>query len=981
MYLKKIVANGFKSFADKIEIELDDEITCIVGPNGSGKSNVVDAVRWVLGEQSVKQLRGDNSMSDIIFSGSKSRNPLNTCYVELIFDNSDKYINLDYSEISIKRKAYRTGENEYFLNGERCRLKDIINILLDTGMGKSSFNIIGQGEVSQILSESSSSTREIVEEAAGVVKYKKRKEEAIRKLEKTNINLDRVEDIIKELSTRVEPLRIQSEKALEYKENKEELENLEVALLAYDIYNYSEKKKVLEEKKKKLEEELASSSIDSSKGDSEILKYNNLLDNLLNKQSKLNNKLIEKVKEISLVNSEKILLEEKNNNNNINEDSKALSEKLVLMSEYQFKKNKLLADIDSINNNINSHSEDVISLNREREDVKNKYNYLRNKFSTLEQDIISINCKIDSLNDEIESFSFLPPVIKRILNESSLSGIINIFGNLVNTDSKYEKALDVAIASSRNFIITESEMDSKNAVNYLKRENLGRCTFFPLDIIKGREVDYETINNLSNNNDFIGTLDSLVSYDKRFENIVKNQLGLILISNDLDSSTRLSKYVNRRFKVISLDGDVINVGGSITGGSLKKKGSAITLKQEISFLKDSLLNKEEEKKNIQKEIEEANILSTKVNDKYLKLSHLEIEYKNNLDTYNRELSELENKIANLDVVISSLKKVTSNSLSSALEDILKKYNNLNNDKDIISKDIDDNNKEIDRIKDKIDEVSSLYKIKNSEIHNLEKNINEITIKLASIDNKLDNALNILNEDYTLTYEKARENYSLTIDRDLAYQKVMIIKSNLKKIGMVNLDAIAEYEDVKTRYDFLCSQKDDLLGAINTLNEIMKEMDSVIEEEFTKTYYALNEEFDKVFKCLFGGGSAKLNLTDKDDMLNTGVVIYACPPGKKLKSISLLSGGEKTLTAISLLFAILNIRKVPFCLFDEVEAALDEANVDTFGKYLANYRNKTQFLIITHKKKTMEYADTLYGITMQESGVSKLVSVKLNEHVN
>lgn len=978
MYLKEIVATGFKSFADKIDIKLDDRITCIVGPNGSGKSNVVDACRWVLGEQSVKNLRGDNSMSDIIFSGSKSRNPLNVASVELVFDNSDKYINLNYDEISIKRKAYRSGENEYFLNGERCRLKDITNILLDTGIGKSSFNIIGQGEVDKILSGSSLSTREIVEEAAGVVKYKKRKEEAIRKLEKTNINLDRVEDIIRELETRVEPLKVQSEKALKYKDTKDALENIEIALLAFDISQWNHEKEALESKKKENENNLATFSAESSSSDANLTKLNNELDNLNNKNASLNKELIDTVKELSSINSERLLLEEKIKNNDQEKNTIDLNKSLVDASSLNSKKTALSKEIDDVNSIINSSSESVISLNRKKDEIKKKESQLKNSFALIEQNIITINKKIESLEDEIENYDFLPLTIRKVLNNNNLTGIINIFGNLISTDSKYGKALSVAIASSKNFIITDNMESSKKAVEYLKRERLGRATFFPLDTIKERHIDSNTLNIIDGDSDFLGTLDALVSYDKRYESIVKNQLGLILISNDIDSSNRLSKKTGRRYRVISLDGDVINAGGSLTGGSLKNNKSSITLKQEVSFLKDSLEEKEKEREKIKSDISEIDSELSSINEEYFELKSKEDSLREKLSRKRSELEDIDSKLNNLNIVISSLKKA-SNSSSDELEKLLNKYDSVNNRKIDIESNINKNSLEIEDIKRQIDEEEGKYKLKNSSIHNLEREINDSTIKINSLDNKLDSSLNRLNE-YGITYEKAHNEYPLTMDRDLAYNKVSSYKRELKEIGMVNLDAIAEYEEVKTRYDFLCKEKDDLLGAINTLNEIMKEMDDVILEEFTKTYYSLNSEFDKVFKELFGGGRASLELDNKEDMLNTGISIVASPPGKKLKSISLLSGGEKTLTAISLLFAILNIRPVPFCLFDEVEAALDEANVDTFGKYLEHYKNKTQFLIITHKKKTMEYADTLYGITMQESGVSKLVSVKLNDRI-
>ena len=982
MYLKEIVATGFKSFADKINIKLDDEITCIVGPNGSGKSNVVDAVRWVLGEQSVKSLRGDGSMTDVIFSGSKSRNPLNVGQVELIFDNSDNYLPLSYSEVSIKRKAYRSGENEYYINNEKCRLKDIVNLLLDTGIGRESFNIIGQGEVDRILSSSSQDRRLIIEEAAGVTKYKKRKEEALRKLDKTHSNLDRVEDIIKELEVQVEPLREQSIKAKEYLENKEKLTDLEIALLAYDIYNYSEEEKILKEKQKKLEDKILELSNDSNKSDVSLLEENKKLESMQQELSEYNKELLKVVEEASKLNSERLLLIEKNKGSNKSE--KELELQSLLEEQGRMKSNISIIEeeVKNINNLINNKSGDLVKESRERDNLKQKLNIERGEYSKLEQELISIRNKINSTINELESLSYIPNGIKRVLNEKSLTGIHNIIGNVINIDDKFSKALEIATASCKNFIITDNEESSKRAVEFLKRENLGRATFFPLDVIKERYIDNETLNAIKNDDDFIAVMSDLVETDKRYDAIVKNQLGLVLVSPDIDSSTRLSKRINRRYKIVSLDGDVINVGGSITGGSSNKYSkSNITLKQELDFLRESEEQKKKDQQNISLNIEKLNTEISEKDDYYFNLSREEVNLKEQLTSKMNNLNTLNESLEVLESNINSLRQIVDDKSISYEQELYDKYLEKNTLKEKININIKNLTNEIDLLKKHIDEENAMYKLKNSETRNLEKEKTEVDIKLSRIDSKLDSMLLTLNEEYQLTYEKARNDYSLSIDSDEARSKVSIYKSNIKRLGMVNLASIEEYDRVNTRYEFLCSQKDDLLMAENSLLDIMREMDDVILEEFTKTYEKVNTEFSKVFKELFRGGDAHLSLNDPNDMLGTGIDIVASPPGKKLKSISLLSGGEKTLTAISLLFAILNVREVPFCLFDEVEAALDEANVETFGKYLSHYKNKTQFLIITHKKKTMEYADTLYGITMQESGVSKLVSVKLSEHVD
>ena len=982
MYLKQINAYGFKSFADKIDVKLDNKITCIVGPNGSGKSNVVDAVRWVLGEQSVKQLRGDGSMSDVIFSGSKSRKPLNVATVELVFDNSDHYLNIEYTDISIKRKAYRTGENEYFLNNEKCRLKDIINLLIDSGIGKESYNIISQGEVDKIISNSSMDRRTIIEDAAGVVKYKKRKEEALKKLDKTHDNLDRVNDIILELEQQVEPLREQSEKAKEYLENKNNLENLEIALLAYDIYNDSEEEKKLKQKLEVIEQKLVEENITSSNSDVKITEEQTRLTNKERELKEANQKLFTIVEEVEKLNAEKLLLQEKAKNKDISESEKKLRENLELEGNINSQIKILEDEIDKLNKNLNNKSGELISSEREIDDAKNRKKLSMLDYSNCDQQLITLTHKINGLKQEIENGTNMPHSIKKVLTNNNLTGIYNTIGNTLEIEDMYLKALETAIVSSRNFIITEDEESSKKAIRYLKEEHLGRATFFPLSVIKSRYVDANTLFILKQEDSFLGVLSDLVTYDKKYKNIIENQLGIVIVCKDINNAVLLGKKINHRYKIVTLDGDVINVGGSMTGGSSNTNSrSVVTIKQELTTYENNKLSIEEDKERISNDIKNIDKKIESLESKYFEVKREEVNISEELKEKNKTLDGKKDLLSNVTRDISQLKNVVEDKVSEKETEIINSYYEKVSLRDTIKNNIDTLNREIDELKVKIENISAEYKIKSSNIRSLEKEKNEINISINRLEVKLDNMLNILNEDYSMTYEAARDKYSLEVEASYARERVNLYKNNIKRLGMVNLAAIDEYERVNTRYEFLCKQKDDLNNAEESLLEIMREMDGVIEEEFTNTYKKVNEEFTKVFKELFSGGTASLKLTDPDNMLTTGIDIVASPPGKKLSSITLLSGGEKTLTAISLLFAILNVREVPFCLFDEVEAALDEANVDQFGKYLDHYKNKTQFLIITHKKKTMEYADTLYGITMQESGVSKLVSVKLNEHVD
>lgn len=981
MYLKQINAYGFKSFADKIDIKLDDKITCIVGPNGSGKSNVVDAVRWVLGEQSVKQLRGDGTMSDVIFSGSKSRKALNVATVELVFDNSDHYLNVPYTEISIKRKAFRSGENEYFLNGERCRLKDVISLLMDSGIGKESYNIISQGEVEKIISSSSLDRRVIIEDAAGVVKYKKRKEEALKKLDKTHTNLDRVEDIIRELQQQVEPLREQSKKAQEYLENKKALENLEVALLGYDIYNDNEEKKTLAEKLKKIEDKLVEENVTTNNSDLKVLEQNNLLSKKEEELRENNKALLDVVALCEKLNSEKMLLQEKSKNSD-SDNSLLLRNNLEERAELTSQINVMEEEISRINERLNLHSENLIAANKDINNIKDKKKMKNQEYSRVDQELITINHKIDSLKLEMDSGVGLSLAVKKILTDDSLLGIYNTIGNVLEIDSLYIKALDVAINSSKNFIITEDEESSKKAINYLKDNHLGRATFFPLSVIKSRYIDDEVLTLLKQDSSFIGVLSDLVRYDCKFKNIILNQLGTVVVASDMDGAIRIGRRIYHRYKIVTLDGDVLNVGGSMSGGSSNTKyRSAVTIRQEIDSCekrKDGLL---EDKENLTNEISELTKNISEFEEKYFVLSREEVNLKEELKEKMKLLESKNATLENINREISSLENASSNKVSEREQELINLYYEKTGIRDNLKNKVALLTREISDLKTSIEEFNATYKLKTANIRALEKEQNDLKIRINRLDLRLDNMLNTLNEEYSLTLEAARAKYTLDIEVELARERVNLYKSNIRKLGMVNLASIEEFERVNTRYEFLSKQKDDLLNAQENLLDIMREMDGVIEEEFSNTYKKVNSEFTKVFKELFSGGNAYLKLTNEDDMLTTGIDIVASPPGKKLSSITLLSGGEKTLTAISLLFAILNVREVPFCLFDEVEAALDEANVDQFGKYLNNYKNKTQFLIITHKKKTMEYADTLYGITMQESGVSKLVSVKLNEHVD
>ena len=979
MYLKKIEASGFKSFADKISIELPNTITGIVGPNGSGKSNVVDAVRWVLGEQSVKSLRGDGNMTDVIFSGSKSRRPMNVATVNLIFDNSDKYLNSPYEEVSIKRRVYKDGTNEYLINNEKCRLKDVTDLLMDSGIAKESFNIISQGKIEEIISSKPSERRVIFEEAAGVLKYKTRKKEALRKLERTHDNMNRVNDIISELDNRVSPLREQKEKAIIYKEKKEKLEKIEVAVITNDITNLNFKYQMNKQKIEELNKEIMSISTTNNNSEVEIEEYKVELNKLNLKLNKLQQDLLKKTEEVEKINSEKNILIERQKY--AVADTK-LHNNLIELREQELKLSK---DINIFKYEIESIETAVNDIKVELEKLENEKNRITTRKNTYEQELTKkireksiIENKITYLRESIDNNSSLPHAVKTVLDNPKLRGIHNVIGSLIEFDESHMLAISTVLGYASTNIVVDDEICAKEAINYLKNNNLGRVTFFPLNIIKPKYIDSDSIQKIKTVDGFVDVASNLVKYDLKYKNIIENQLGNVIVAKDIDSANTISRSINYRYRVVTLDGNLLHVGGSLTGGSQIKSKNIITEKYELENnlkLLDNIINNI---KDLENHINENDDELKNIEDKiYTKHRNYIATEQSRLNKINN-LEENQEKYNSIQKEISGTEGMLNNNLDNEEQKLLKKYYEELELKTKLETDLENVVKKRDDLNTKLEEFEFSLKRENSLFNSKNKELKELEIEVTRMDVKLDNLLNKLNETYSLTYEKAFQLYELNMEEEKARNLVSTLKKEINNLGPVNINAIEEYDEVSERYEFLNGQKDDLVKAENTLLEIIDEMDSVMKSEFENTFKMIESNFATTFKELFKGGHAKLKLTDPDNMLETGIEIEASPPGKKLTSISLLSGGEKTFTAISLLFAILKSRPVPFCILDEVEAALDEVNVDAFGSYLTNLKEKTQFILITHKKKTMEYADVLYGITMQESGVSKLVSVKLEE---
>ena len=691
------------------------------------------------------------------------------------------------------------------------------------------------------------------------------------------------------------------------------------------------------------------------------------------------NTLIEITKSIEKIDANIRLLKERRKYTEDNDDQ---TKKILNIKEYIL---KLESNMNEIKNEINLKNEELNNKKNIYEEKNNTYqsilnnkNSLANKLDNKNREETDIRYKIDYLTNSINNSDSIPRSVKNIINNSRLSGVHNIIGKLISYDDKYYKAINIALGGASNYLVVDTSNNAKEMVKYLKDNKLGRATFFPIDTIKPRYIDNDTLNRIKDFNGFIDIASKLIERKEAYRNIIENQLGHVIICDNIDNANTLSKMINHKYKIVTLDGQVINVGGSITGGSSIENNNILKDKYELENKKLELEKVINEKKELNIKLNEANN-ELSIYDKDILGLKSEI---NELNEFilikNRNLDEVKVKYENNTREIKDLEVINNNSSDNELENMLNMYYSAISNRDNINKDIESlKNKKTDLEKN-IEEIESIIKRDSSNINSKEKTLNELELKLNTMNIKLDNLLIDLGEEYNMTYEAASSKYKLEVDEDLARVKVRELKQKIKNLGYVNVDAIEEYQNVRERYDFLSSQRDDLKQAEDTLLEIIKEMDEIMKEKFLTTFEAIRQEFKKVFISMFHGGEAELILTDPDNLLETGIEIQAVPTGKNLKSISLLSGGEKTFTAISLLFAILNVRPVPFCLLDEVEAALDDANVESFGNYLYKYKNKTQFILITHKKKTMEFADILYGITMQESGVSKLVSVKLED---
>lgn len=975
MYLKRIELHGFKSFADKVNIEFQPGITGIVGPNGCGKSNVSDAVRWVLGEQSVKSLRGSN-MTDVIFAGSEDRRAQNVAEVTLVFDNTDRFIKYDYNEVEITRRLYRhNNEAEYLINKQPCRLKDIVDLIMDTGLGRDSLSIISQGNISSFADSKPEERRGIFEEAAGVSKYKKRKLESIRKLERTNDNLARISDIVNELEKQVGPLKRQKEKAKTFLELKEKLTAVEVNVLINEI---SEAKKSLDQFSatiKDLNEQqvsLETGILLKENNNDEIKKKMFILDQEVNT---LQTKLLEAVSNVSKLETAKVEIDQKRKHALETSSKEDLQESIAnmkaILSDVVKEYNDRVERLETTQNELNEMVE--------KQDQRNlTLNNLKSELERLNNEINKNKSRKEILADVVENKANQNNGIKTALELSKNNkNIIGMLGDLIKAKEGYEFAISSALAGAIEFIVTTDDLTARETIKFLRTNKAGRATFLPISTMKARSVRDEHLMVSKTFDGYLGVASDFVEYDDKISNVVLNQLGNIIVAKDIDCANEISKATFERYKIVSLQGDYVNVGGSLTGGSFNRHKFSFVQKKELEDV--SALIEAQEKDYVNKR-NQYNALDNEIKEeshtllqKQMAYAKLEVVVQGKKEELIKAKSEYES-LADQSV---ELEDFTSGKAENKLIDQL---NEAIKYRDDLTEEIKSKRQQRMDYVNQNESIEVELRQARKDLKDIQEQINSGAIKVTKLETMLNNHLMRLNDEYRMTYEYALEHYQQEIDVEHSKLEVYELRQQISKLGNVNLDAIEEYKRVNERYENINRQRIDLMQAQDSILKAIKEMDEIMVERFSSTFEKINVEFNSVFRSLFGGGKANIKYSDPTNILETGVDIDVQPPGKAVQNITLFSGGEKALIAISCLFAILRVRPVPMCILDEVEAALDIANVERFAKYLKEFSNTTQFIVVTHREGTMEECDLLYGATMQQKGVTKLVSVKLEEAI-
>lgn len=976
MHLKRIELHGFKSFADKSVIEFQHGITGIVGPNGCGKSNISDAVRWVLGEQSVKSLRGSN-MADVIFAGSEDRKPQNVAEVTLVFDNEDHFMNFDYNEVEITRRLYRqNNEAEYLINKEPCRLKDIVDLIMDTGLGRDSLSIISQGNISTFADSKPEERRAMFEEAAGVAKYKKRKLESIRKLERTKDNLDRVEDICLELEKQIAPLKRQKEKAEVYLDLKNQLQSIEVSVLVKEIENLSSSLKELNGSLDLLDKEKVTieGQILLNEQQNETLKKK--MYDLDQEVNGLQGQLLTAMNNVNELETQKVEIDTNRKHILENTDKEDLQARIIQMKA-------ILQDaVNEYNDRVNRYNE----TKEEKMDLEAAQERNRNDMVALRQNIENLNLQVhnnrnrkEQLVDAVENKSGYSYGVRSIIQaKESLSGIVGVLGDLLETEPEYEAALATALGNAMQFIVTKTDEDARNAIRFLKDNKSGRATFLPENTMQPRALREEHLVVCQSYKGYLGVMKDFVKVNAPIDRVVANQLGHIILVDTLDNASLLSRAVFARYKIVTLDGEVINVGGSLTGGSYKQQSSSFQSKRELEMIKEVIVTQEKELSDKKSKLNELDNLAREIShnllQKQMSFAKLEVVVTNKKSELQVAKSEYES-LTNRSVELSEIESGTQdNQLINELNEAKKRRDRLTESiqakRELRMSFVNENEK-----------IEETLRKSRSHLREIQSEMTQKQVNKAKQETELSNYLLRLNDEYKMTYEHAKETLAVEVNMTEAKETVRLLRHKIDSLGNVNLQAIEDYQEVSTRYETLNNQRIDLIAAQDSILKAIDEMDEIMVTRFSETFEKINKEFNVVFRNLFGGGRAELRYSDPDNILETGIDIDVQPPGKAVQNITLFSGGEKALIAISCLFAILRVRPVPMCILDEVEAALDVANVERFAKYLREFSSETQFIVVTHREGTMEECDLLYGATMQQKGVTKLVSVKLKDAID
>ncbi len=973
MYLKRIEIHGFKSFADKVNVTFQQGITGIVGPNGCGKSNISDAVRWVLGEQSVKSLRGA-SMSDIIFAGSQDRKAQNVAEVTLVFDNGDRFVDIAYDEIEITRRLYRHGkEAEYLINKQLCRLKDVVDLIMDTGLGRNSLSIISQGNISSFADSKPDERRMIFEEAAGVSKYKKRKLESIRKLERTKENLERISDIVSELEKQIAPLQRQKDKAVKYVSLKEQLTDIEINVLASEITSANN---LLQEHKTsltKLDEELASIDAELLLKDNESTECKKRMSTLDVEVNELQTTLFEAMNEVSKLETTRIEVDQKRQYLMQQTNPDDLKSKVTQLKEV------LQESLHEYNDRVDRFKKaekGIVQLQDKYSEVQLQIKEKNNSLEMYNHQIAKEKTRKEFIEESLSNKSNLHHGVKAILNSSKNNpGIIGIVEDLIQPTTEYEMAITTSLLGATQYVITKDEHHARSAISFLKNNKAGRATFLPITVMRPRNVTNEHMVLLDTLTGYLGVASDFVEYPDSIRNVVLNLLGNIIVVDTLENANAISKALFSRYKIVTMQGDIVNVGGSMTGGSALKKTSALQQTADLKTINEFIGEKEQmiirlrnDLKSLDNESSELshNILQEQM--AWAKLETVVQRKKDKLMSYKAEYESLSNQQVELD-------DLSSGKVDNQLIDEL---NNAISKRDELTIEIKSKRELRMKYVNQNDELEASLRELRQENKALQSRKTEIVIQLTKVETSLSNHLQRLNDEYKMTYEFALNQVHGQIDILQAREDVATLRYEIERLGNVNLDAIEEFDSVNERYQTMNEQRLDLMQAQDTILAAIDEMDTIMVKQFSETFEKINIEFNEVFRSLFGGGKANIRYSDPTNILETGVDIDVQPPGKAVQNISLFSGGEKAMIAISCLFAILKVRPIPLCILDEVEAALDIANVERFAKYLREFASMTQFIVVTHREGMMEECDVLYGATMQQKGVTKLVSVKLEE---